>query len=97
MTTDCIYQVAMSYRNHALVFCHAIFLEYLKDDGRFIVTTVSYLKRMEMVSPVMTQMSVVKIVDLQRRYFKVAFNIPSESLNQGASVKKLKCYYCCRL
>ena len=36
-------------------------------------------------------------VDLQRHYFYLAFNIPSESSNQGASVKKLKQYYCCKL
>ena len=31
------------------------------NDGRFVVNTVSYLKRMEMVSPVMTQMSVFEV------------------------------------
>ena len=59
-------------------------------DGRFVVITVSYLKRKEKVSQVMTQVSVVKIVDVQRHYFQLAFNISSESSNQGASVKKLK-------
>ena len=29
------------------------------NDGCFVVTTISYLKQMEIVSPVMTQMSVV--------------------------------------
>ena len=31
------------------------------NDGRFVVNTVSYLKRMEMVSPVMTQMSAFEV------------------------------------
>ena len=84
----------MSKCNHAVVSWQAIFprISENNDYGRFVVTTVSYLKRTEMVSPEMTHMSVVKIVDLQRHYFLLDFNIPSEISNQGASVKKLKYY-----
>ena len=31
------------------------------NDGPFVITTVSYLKRKELVSPVMTQMSVFEV------------------------------------
>ena len=37
-------------------------LKNKNNDGRFAVTNVSDLKRMQMVSPVMTQMSIVKTV-----------------------------------
>ena len=36
------------------------------NNGCFVVTTVSYSKRMEIISPVMTQMSVVKVVLIRR-------------------------------
>ena len=35
-----------------------------KNDHQFVVTTVSYLKRMEMVSLVMTKMSVFEVYGL---------------------------------
>ena len=49
-------------RNHAAVStpCHFPGISE-NNDGRFVVTTVSYLKRMEMVSPVVTQMSVFEV------------------------------------
>ena len=61
-----------------------------KNDGRFVVTTVLYSTRMEVVSPVVTQINVVKIVDLQRQHIYLAFIIPSESSNLGASGTKLE-------
>ena len=61
-----------------------------KNDDRFVVTTVLYSTRMEMVSPVVTQINVVKIVDLQRQYIYLSFNNPSGSSNLGASGTKLE-------
>ena len=61
-----------------------------KNDGRFVVTTVLYSTRMEVVSPVVTQINVVKIVDLQRQHIYLSFNIPSGSSNLGASGTKLE-------
>ena len=61
-----------------------------KNDGRFVVTTVLYSTRMEVVSPVVTQINVVKIVDLQRQHIYLAFIIPSESSKLGASSTKLE-------